>query len=118
MEYCQNVSPDRSFCWQVTLTAFCDVNGVVNSESMATGATINSERLSGTLQKLKERIRRVRLEQVFLQHDNARPQTSARKDCRDSPSWTTHHAAQILLRFPSLPETEGTSERTSIFVRQ
>jgi hypothetical protein len=45
---------------KVMLTAFRDVNGVVHSEFMPTGTTINSEHYFGTQQILTTRIPRVR----------------------------------------------------------
>jgi hypothetical protein len=44
---------------KVMLTAFWDVNGVVHSEFMPTGITINSEHYVEMLQKFKARIQRL-----------------------------------------------------------
>ena len=57
------------------------------------GETINSEVYSGTLRKLKAKIRRVRpnldMANVLLQHDNARPHTSIRTmEAITSFGWT------------------------------
>jgi histone-lysine N-methyltransferase SETMAR len=65
---------------KVTVSAFWGVFGVMHSEFILTGATINSERYIGTLQKMKARSRRFLpdIQQVFLQHGSARSHTSAR----------------------------------------
>jgi hypothetical protein len=74
MDYCYKVSlAQKKFKTapsggKVMLTVFWDINGVVHSEFMPTGITVNSGCFVGTLQKLKARIQRVLYEmyQVFL----------------------------------------------------
>ena len=62
------------------ITVFWDTDGVILVEVMARGETINSDVYIRTLQKLKERYRRVRPNRnpgdMLIQHDNARPHTS------------------------------------------
>ena len=85
MEYRHHGSPPpRKFktmplASKVMLTVFWDVQGVVHMEFMPKGTTINSARYIDTLRKLKARIRRSRthMEHPLLQHDNAKPHTSA-----------------------------------------
>ena len=64
------------------ITIFWDIDGVILVDVMATCETINSEAYIKTLQKLKQRYRRVRPNRnpgnMLIQHDNARPHTSLR----------------------------------------
>ena len=62
------------------ITVFWDIDGVIRVDVMSRGETINSDAYIKTLQKLKQRYRRVRPSRnpgdVLIQHDNARPHTS------------------------------------------
>ena len=61
----------------VLLTIFWDSEGVVHTEFLEQGNTVNSTKYVNTLEKLKARLRRVRSEKVsIIHHDNARPHTS------------------------------------------
>ena len=64
------------------ITVIWDIDGVILVDMMASGETINSDAYSKTLQKLKQRYRRVRPNRnpggMLIQHDNARPHTSLR----------------------------------------
>ena len=63
---------------KVMLTLFFDVNGVVHTEFLPKGTTVNSERYIETIMKLKARLRRVRPDNraILLLHDNAISHTS------------------------------------------
>ena len=62
---------------KVLLTIFWDSEGVVHTEFLEQGNTVNSTKYVNTLEKLKARLRRVRSEKVsIIHHDNARPHTS------------------------------------------
>ncbi|GFR85867.1 histone-lysine N-methyltransferase SETMAR [Elysia marginata] len=62
---------------KVLLTIFWDSGGVVHTEFLEQGNTVNSTKYVNTLDKLKARLRRVRSEKVsIIHHDNARPHTS------------------------------------------
>ena len=62
---------------KVLMTIFWDCDGIVHTEWLGRGNTVNSDRYVQTLQKLHSRLRRVRPEkQAILHHDNARPHTS------------------------------------------
>ena len=62
---------------KVLLTIFWDSEGVVHTEFLEQGNTVNSTKYVNTLEKLKTRLRRVRSEKVsIIHHDNARPHTS------------------------------------------
>ena len=55
------------------LTIFWDSEGVVHTEFLEQGNTVNSTKYVNTLEKLKARLRRVRSEKVsIIHHDNAR----------------------------------------------
>ena len=59
------------------LTLFWDWDGVVHTEFLQKGQTINSDRYVDTLKRLRVRLQRTRKDkQAILQHDNARPHTS------------------------------------------
>ena len=61
---------------KVLLTIFWDSEGVVHTEFLEQGNTVNSTKYVNTLEKLKARLRRVRSEKVsIIHHDNARPHT-------------------------------------------
>ena len=81
---------------QRTLPAiFWDMEGIVHIEFLEKGNTVNSEQYVSTLRALKARIRRVRrdkLGEAILHHDNARPHTSRK----------TQYALEQL-EFPTLP---------------
>ena len=71
---------------KVLLTMFWDMEGIVRIEFLEQGTTINSERYVSTLRALKGRLRRVRqdkvkVKDVVIQHDNARPHTSRQTQC-------------------------------------
>ena len=61
------------------LTIFWDAWGVLYMEFLTEGSVVNSDRCCATLQSLKQRICRIRLERntFLLHHDNARPHCSA-----------------------------------------
>ncbi|CAI6357430.1 unnamed protein product [Macrosiphum euphorbiae] len=63
---------------KVMLTVFWDSKGLIHTEYLEKGSTINSIRYIETLKRLKKRIKRVRpnLTQLLLHHDNARPHCS------------------------------------------
>ena len=62
---------------KVLLTIFWDSEGVVHTEFLEQGNTVNSTKYVNTLEKLKARLRRVRSEKVsIIHHHNARPHTS------------------------------------------
>jgi len=67
---------------KVMITDFWDTDGVILVDLMARGETINSGAHIKTLQKLKQRYRRVRPNRnpgdILIQHDNFRPHTSLR----------------------------------------
>ena len=67
---------------KVMVTVFWDCDGVILVDVMPRGSTINSEAYVKTLNKLRNRFRRVRSDknpaEILLQHDNARPHTSLR----------------------------------------
>lgn len=67
---------------KVMMTVFWDCEGVILIDVMPKGSTINSEAYVKTLDKLKQRFRRlgrhVNPQDVLIQHDNARPHTSLR----------------------------------------
>ena len=64
------------------IAVFWDIDGVILIDVMARGETINSDAYIKTIQKLKQRYRRVRPNRnpgsMLIQHDNARPPTSLR----------------------------------------
>jgi hypothetical protein len=64
------------------ITIFWDIDGVILVDVLARGETINLDMYIRTLQKLKERYRRVRPNRnprdMLIQHDNARPHTNLR----------------------------------------
>ena len=64
------------------ITVFWDTDRVILVDVMARGETINSDAYIKTLQKIKQRYRRVRPNRnpgdMLIQHDNARPHTSLR----------------------------------------
>ena len=64
------------------ITVFWDIDGVILVDVMARGKKINSKAYIKTLQKLKQRYRRVwpnrKPGNMLIQHDNARPHTSLR----------------------------------------
>ncbi|GFS13081.1 transposase [Elysia marginata] len=62
---------------KVLLAIFWDSDGVVLTELLEQGITVNSTKYVNTLEKLKARLRRVRSEKVsIIHHVNARPHTS------------------------------------------
>ena len=81
----QGSPPPRKFktfpsAGKLMLTVFWDIHGVILTEFLQPGSTVNSDSYIKTLSNLKARIRRVRpeMEAVHLLHDNARPHTSAK----------------------------------------
>ena len=64
------------------VTVFWDINGVILVDVMARDETISSDAYIKTLQKLKQRYRRVRPKRnpgdMLIQQDNARPHISLR----------------------------------------
>jgi hypothetical protein len=84
MEYCQKGSPapkkfkTKASAGKVMLTVFWNSEGVVLTDFLEKGATVNSERYVKTLKSLKKRITRKGAEtgDVLLQQDKARPHTS------------------------------------------
>lgn len=71
----------QALAGKVILTVFWDSKGVVHTDYLEKGTTINSVRYIETLKRLKKRIKRVRpnYTQLLLQHDNARPHCSHAK---------------------------------------
>ena len=67
---------------KVMITIFWDNDVVILVDVMARGETIISDAYIKTLQKLKQRYRRVRPKRnpgdILIQHDNIRPHTSLR----------------------------------------
>jgi histone-lysine N-methyltransferase SETMAR len=65
---------------KVMIAVFWDIDGVILVDVTAGGETINSDAYIKTLQKLKQRYRRVRPNRnpgdTLIQHDNARPHIS------------------------------------------
>ena len=65
-------------------TVFLDIDGMILVVVMARCETINSDTYKKTLQKLKQRYRRVRPYRnpgdMFIQHDNVHPHTSLRTE--------------------------------------
>ncbi|GFS09298.1 histone-lysine N-methyltransferase SETMAR [Elysia marginata] len=62
---------------KVLLMIFWDSEGVVYTEFLEQGNTVNSTKYMNILEKLKARLRRVGSEKVsIIHHDNARPHTS------------------------------------------
>ena len=64
---------------KVMVTIFWDARGVLYTEFLTKGLTVNSHRYCATLWSLKQCIRRIRPERntFLLHHDNARPRCSA-----------------------------------------
>jgi hypothetical protein len=62
------------------LNIFWDARGVLYTEFLAKGSTVNSDRYCATLQSLKQHICRIRPERntFLLHHDNARPHCRAK----------------------------------------
>ena len=64
------------------IAVFWDIDGVIMVDVMARGETINSDAYIKTLQKLKQRYRRVQPNRnpggMLIQHNNAHPHTSLR----------------------------------------
>ena len=60
------------------LTIFWGARGMLYTEFLTKGSTVNSDRYCATLRSLKQRIRRIRPERntFLLHHDNARPHSS------------------------------------------
>ena len=64
---------------KMTLTDFWDFQGIIHTEFLEAGNTINSEKYVETLKTLRARLGRINPQlQPILQHDNARPHTSER----------------------------------------
>lgn len=62
---------------KVLMTIFWDCQGVIHTEFLERGNTVNSDRYVETMKKLRARLLRVRPgKHAVLQHDNARPHTS------------------------------------------
>lgn len=100
---------------KLMLTVFWDMNGVILIEFLQPGSTVNSDSYTKTLSNLKARIRRVRpeMEVVHLQHDNARPHTSAQTTSHiqklgftvlDHPAYSPDLAPSDYHLFPKLKE--------------
>ncbi len=77
-------------------SVFWDVQGVVLCEFLPKGETINANRYTETLEKLKCKIRfgrnhrrRLQVKKIILQHDNATPPHTARttKACLERFGW-------------------------------
>jgi hypothetical protein len=75
---------------KVMLTIFWGARGVVYTEFLTEGSTVNSDRYCATLRSLKQRIRRIRSERnAFFLHHNARPHCSAQtQDAMTSRKFT------------------------------
>lgn len=83
MEFRHLISPPpRKFkvvasAGKVMMTIFWDCDGVIHTEFLERGSTINSDRYVDTLKSLRKRLQRIRRDKdVILHHDNARPHTS------------------------------------------
>jgi histone-lysine N-methyltransferase SETMAR len=85
MEYCHKGSPapnkykTKASSEKVMLIVFWNSEGVVLTDFLQNGATVNSEHYIETLRNLKKRITRKEAENddILLQQDNARPHASA-----------------------------------------
>jgi histone-lysine N-methyltransferase SETMAR len=100
---------------KVMMTIFWDCEGVVHTEFLKHGNTVNSDRYVTTLQKLRARLLRVRVgKHAVLQHDNARPHTSRQTvaalerlkfdDILPHPSYSPDLAPCDFFLFPKLKE--------------
>ena len=98
------------------LTIFWDARGVLYTEFLIKGSTVNSDRYCATLRSLKEHICRIRPERnkFILHHDNASPHCSAQtQDAMTSlkftlvshPPYSPDLASPDLWLFPKLKET-------------
>ena len=96
---------------KIMLTIFWDARGVLYTEFLAKGSTVNSDRYCATLRSLKERIRRNRPEK---KHDKARPHcrgqtqgtmTSLKFTVVPHPPYSPELAPSDLCLFPNLKET-------------
>ena len=80
---------------KIMATVFWDAQGLLLVDFLPKGKTFTSEAYIKILQKLRARIRHARPQQleikkVFLQHNNARPQTSIKtRNAITSFRWTT-----------------------------
>jgi len=101
---------------KVMLTIFWDARGVLYTEFLTKGSTVNSDWYCATLRSLKQRIRRIRPERntFLLHHDNARPHCSAQtQDAMASlkftvvahPPYSPDLAPSDFWLFPKLKET-------------
>jgi histone-lysine N-methyltransferase SETMAR len=85
MEYRHKGSPEpnkfktKATAEKVMLTVLWNSEGVVPTDFLENGATVNSERYIETLRSLKKRITRkeAEIDDVLLQKDNTKPHTSA-----------------------------------------
>jgi len=101
---------------KVTLTIFWDARGVLYTEFLSKGSTVNSNRYCATLWSLKQFTRRIRpgRNMFILHHDYTRPYCSAQtQDAMTSlkftvvphPSYSPDLAPPDFWLFPKLKET-------------
>jgi len=101
---------------KVMLTIFWYARGLLHTEFLTKGLTVNSDRYYATLRSLKQCICRIRPERntLLLHYDNARPHYSAQtQDCMTSqkftvvphPPYSPDLAPSDFWLFPKLRET-------------
>ena len=106
------------------LTIFWDAMGVLCTEFLTKGSTVNSDSYCATLQSLKQCIRRIKLERnmFLLHHASARPHCNAQtQDDMISLKFTLvpHPPLQPRLgtvRFLVVPKIEGDVKRLTFFI--
>ena len=89
--------------WKGHVDCFWNSERVVLADFLEKETTINSQRYIETLTTLKRRIERIGINnETLLQHDNARPHTSAATrdaiQCLDFQYYRIHRIAQIWLK--------------------
>jgi transposase len=88
----RNNSRQLSLLEKIMVTVLWDSEGVILVDVLPRGTSITSEAYRKTLDKLKDRIRRVSHDknpaEVLILHDNARPHTSLRTPLTKL-GWTT-----------------------------
>jgi len=111
-------------CKKIHVHHLSGYKGVLYTEFLTKGWTVNSDRCCATLQSLKQRIRRIRPEgnTFLLNHDNARPHCSAQtQDAMTSLKFTVvpHPPLQPRLgtvRLLVVPKIEGDFKRSTFFI--
>jgi hypothetical protein len=108
------------------LSIFWDARGVLYTEFLTKGSTVNSDRYYATIRSLKQRFRsRIRTERntFLLHHDNARPHCSARtQEAITSLKFTKGSTPSLQPRFGTVrllvvPKIEGDVLKVNIFHR-